>query len=262
MSDIHAIDVLVPPPIIIEIAPVGVQGPPGPPGTAGGDPGPVGPAGPAGPAGADGADGPPGPAGPTGPTGPAGAPGPAGADGADGADGTFPSLSAPSRLVGRGDAGAGPAEEITLSPSFIVIGTALTVRTGIFNYTYNNSLAEPPSAGQVRLDAAYPYTSVSKVWLRFVSADGQDLYWGLMILPTGATMLLQDKDDHTRYVRLTTTGPPIDKGLYAEIPVTAPIVGVAINTAQQVFVRATGGDSGLTMRVDALEQRVRDLEGL
>ena len=59
---IVVIDVIVPPPPVIDVAAIGVQGPPGAPGPAGpeGDPGPIGPPGPEGP------EGDPGPQGPQG----------------------------------------------------------------------------------------------------------------------------------------------------------------------------------------------------
>lgn len=152
-------------------------------------------------------------------------------------------------------------------------GTELTVRSGVFNYTYNNAIVEPPAAGQVRVNATYPFGAASKIWLRFVSADGQDLYWGIMVVATGSTLLVQDKDDHTLYVRFTTTGEPIDKGLYAEIPVTRQAFGGAINTAQQIFVRVAGTIlstsllpiseqlDAIAQRLDVIERRLRDLEG-
>ena len=224
---VTTVEVIVPPPIVIEVASVGVQGPPGDTGPAGGpqgDQGPQGDAGPKGDQGPQGDAGPQGDQGPQGDAGPQGDQGPqgdAGPKGDQGPVGTFAPLTAANLLVGRGNsAGGGPAQEITLSNSFIMTGTALTVRTGIVNYTYNNSITEPPAAGQVRANATYPWTGTTKLWMRFVSADGQDLYWAMMLIVTGATLLLQDKDDHTLYVRFTTTGPPIDKGLYAEIPVT------------------------------------------
>lgn len=99
------VDVIVPPPpIVIEVAPVGEQGPqgvPGPPGPQGnpgptgsqgvpgavgaqGDPGTTGPQGIAGPQGAPGATG---PQGPQGATGPQGNPGPTGSQGIPGPQG-------------------------------------------------------------------------------------------------------------------------------------------------------------------------------
>ena len=151
---------------------------------------------------------------------------------------SIPSPIPANTLLGRGDVGPGAVEEITLSKSFIMAGTTLTIRTGIFDYTYNNSTSEPPSATQVRMDDVFPFASTTKVWMRFVSADNQDLYWGIMITPVGSAIIIQDQDDHTRFVRFTTTGVAIDKGLYAEIPVTYVSNGVAIVSAQRVFIRS------------------------
>ena len=83
-----------------------------------------------------------------------------------------------------------------------------------------------------------------------------------MLIAAGATILLQDKDNHPAYGRFETTGSPIDKGLYAELPVIWQANGVAIATAQQVFLRVAGTtvSPALTARIDALEQRVTALE--
>jgi len=162
----------------------------------------------------------------------------AGSSPSSGAGAGLPILISASSLLGRGSAGAGSVEEITLSNSLIMTGTSLTVRTGIFEYAFNDTLTEPPALGQIRLNTAFPWTTAAKLWLRFISSDDQDLYWGIMIIPTGAMLIIQDKDDHTKYGQFSTTGAPIDKGLYAEIPITHVANGTAITTAQRVFLRA------------------------
>jgi hypothetical protein len=180
--------------------------------------------------------------------------------------GTVPTPLAASTLVGRGSAqGSGASQPIALSPSFQMTGTALTVRSGIFDYTFNSTLTEPPTGNQVRLNTASPWTDATKLWMTFVSADDQDLYWGIMITPVGSTLLMQDQDDHTRYGRFVTTGVPIDKGAYAELPIAWRANAGTINTASRVFLRVTGpsapalaGDPvivALAARVAALEAR-------
>ena len=263
----YAIDVVVAPSPVVDIVavPLSVPGPPGP----AGPPGPPGEPGEPGATGATGAAGPPGTPGPAGPE---GATGPAGETGPEGPAAPQAELSSAMVLVGRGteglergEPGGGPAEEITLSNAFIMTGTQLTVRSGVFNFTYNNMTTEPPANGQIRADATYPFTGARKLWVRFVSADGQDLYWGIMLIAVGSTLLLQDKDEHMRYVRFTVMGEPIDKGLYAEFPVTWQANGSLINTAQQVFLRAAGGilsvvPQAVTDRLAAVEQRLQALE--
>jgi len=108
----------------------------------------------------------------------------------------------------------------------------------------------------------YPHTGATKMWLRFVSADGQDLYWGIMLITPGATLLLQDKDEHTRYVRFTTLDVPIDKGLYAEFPVEWQANGAAINTAQQVFLRVAGTIQSVSVLPGDWQARIERLERL
>jgi hypothetical protein len=176
-----------------------------------------------------------------------------------------PPLSAATRLVGRGSAaGAGPAQELTIGGGLTMIGTQLQAPRSsvLINYTYNNSTAEPPVAGQVRINALHPFTAATKLWMRFVSADGQDVYWGVMIIEAGMTLLFQDKDDHTLYGRFTVTGPPVDKGLYAEIPVVWASNGGAIATAQQVLMQRSGGATppAVLAQIAALEARVAALE--
>lgn len=150
-------------------------------------------------------------------------------------------ISAASRVLGRGDAGAGDPEELTLGGGLTMSGTTLSGarNSALVNYTYNTSTTEPPSAGQVRTNTTYPWTSTTKLWIRFVSVDNQDVYWGLMLLSIGSTLLLQDQDDHTLYGRFTVTGAPIDKGLYAEVPVVWTANGGAIATASRVLMQAT-----------------------
>jgi RNA polymerase sigma factor (sigma-70 family) len=77
--------------------------------------------------------------------------------------GTVPSPLAANQLVGRGDSGPGAAQAIALSPSLIMTGTTLSVRTGIVNYTYNSTLTAPPAAGQCRLDAAFPSSLLYRI---------------------------------------------------------------------------------------------------
>ena len=153
-------------------------------------------------------------------------------------------VSAATRVLGRGSASAGPLQELTLGDGLQMTGTVLSSpgsrNSALVNYTYNSTLTEPPAAGQVRFNGAHPFTAVTKLWMRTTSADGQDVYWGLMVVSPGSVILVQDKDDHTKYVRFTTTALPIDKGLYAEIAVAWKENSVApLVTAQAVLMQST-----------------------
>ena len=150
-------------------------------------------------------------------------------------------VSGASKLLGRGAAtGAGDVEELTLGTGLSMTGTTVNGprNSALVNYTYNTG-AEPPNAGQIRMDFGFPWTATTKLWVRFVSVDDQDVYWGIMILSIGSAILVQDKDVHTSYARFVTTGAPIDKGLYAEIPVAWVANGSSIISGQQVLLQAT-----------------------
>lgn len=129
----------------------------------------------------------------------------------------------------------------------------------VFPYQFATQTTEPPSAQTLRLNAAAPYTGVTKLWATFEDSVSEDLYWGWMRIPATANLLLQDKDEHGRYVELETTGVPIDKGTYLEMPVTHVSHGTAL-AAQAMLVRVLIGSVAAT-RLAALEARVAALEG-
>lgn len=117
MSDIAVIDVIVPPPMVIDIASVGVQGPPGATGPQG-DSGLTGPEGP---------QGDPGPQGPIGLTGPEGPEGPQGPEGVAG-------LHAPTHQAGGSD-------PLTGTLNLTALTTTQSVSVG----------ANPAQSGAIRL---------------------------------------------------------------------------------------------------------------
>jgi hypothetical protein len=137
-------------------------------------------------------------------------------------------------------------EEIILGNNLLMSGNILNAtarNSNLVNYTYSATLTEPPGADQVRFNAAHPYTGVTKIWMRNVSTDGQDVFLGLMIVAVGSTILVQDKNDHTQYARFTTVGEPIDKIIYVEFPVVWKANGSAIGGGQLVLVQNSGGPS-------------------
>jgi uncharacterized phiE125 gp8 family phage protein len=95
-------------------------------------------------------------------------------------------------------------------------------------YSFSLTVTEPPTGSQIRFDAAAPYTAVTKVWVRYLTADGIDVFRGLMTTAPDSALYLQDKDDHTRFVHFTTIGAAIDKGGYVEIPVVWQETGAAL----------------------------------
>lgn len=145
-----------------------------------GVPGPEGPPGPA--STVPGPPGDPGPEGPQGEVGPAGPEGPQGDPGPEGPPGP-PGGS-----------------------------------TSMYDYTFSTATTEPPGNGQVRFDHPSP-SSVSRVWVRTVSASGIDLTVPLALLGPGRELYVQDKDNASNRVRFDIRGAATDKGGYFEIPV-------------------------------------------
>src|SRR5262245_861427 len=178
-------------------------------------------------------------------------------------------VSAASRVLGRGDTGGGPVQELALGSGLEVQGTTIVAtakNSSQFGYGFSTQTTEPPARETARLNAGHPYTAVTKAWIDFQNANSEDLYWPWMRVPLGSVLLVQDKDTHTQYAEFTTTGAPIDKGTYVEFPVSWRANGTALAT-QACLVRATtqpvsasAAEGDLEARLQALEARVAALE--
>lgn len=114
-------------------------------------------------------------------------------------------------------------------------------RSNLVTYSYSAAQTAPPGPEQVRFNAGFPYTAVTKVWVRAVSAEGQDVFLGLMIIAVGSTVLVQDANDHTMYARFRLTSVPIDQGAYVELPVAWVANGTSLGGGQLVLLQAVGG---------------------
>lgn len=88
-----------------------------------------------------------------------------------------------------------------------------------FEFSFSSSTVEPPTGSQIRLNTTDP-AAATKAWIRNITGPGEDVYWLLINITPGDVIYLQDYDDHSKGVVYTTTGPPIDKTTYVELPVT------------------------------------------
>lgn len=220
-----------------------------------------GPPGPEGPQGPTGEPGPPGDTGPFGPPGPQGIPGPDGPEGADGTDGVDGAVGPVGPKGDPGDTGpvgpVGPTGPTGLTGPQGATGVpgSGAGSTNLVNYTFSTIGLEPPSNGQVRADSGFPFTATTKLWVRTLTTDGIDVYWGLIRLAVGTTFLLQDTNDHLAYARFQTTGLPVDKGTYVEIPVLWLENGNSIINNAGIVLQAyapAGSGSGPTLPTDIL----------
>lgn len=64
-----------------------------------------------------------------------------------------------------------------------------------FSYTYAAAIAEPPAAGQVRLDNASLW-DVTKLWISYLTADGHNAYGPLTQIQSGNILSLRAGDNY------------------------------------------------------------------
>lgn len=98
-------------------------------------------------------------------------------------------------------------------------------------YQFSASTTEPPTGSQLRLDAEPPLAT--RMWARTSTVDGADATAVLSLVAAGSRLYLQDLDDSTRFARYKTTGAPVDKTDYFELPLAVIDVGEPL-VAQRV----------------------------
>jgi hypothetical protein len=116
--------------------------------------------------------------------------------------------------------------------------------SGTAEYTFSSATTEPPATREVRFNAASPYTTVTLIWPRVVTATGVDLRAAFAAQPAGVTIYAQEQDDATRWAKFTTGAVGIDKGDYFEFPVTPVDHGAALTNNQTVVLAFAGGGGG------------------
>ena len=107
----------------------------------------------------------------------------------------------------------------------------------VLAYDFSTQIVEPPTGNQLRLNAAHPYTAVTRMWLRNLTTDGADVRLLLLEVPTGSRMVVQDKNDSGLYGDFRTTAAPVDKTSYVEFRVSWTANGLALlNQGASVFI--------------------------
>jgi hypothetical protein len=119
-----------------------------------------------------------------------------------------------------------------------------------FAYRFSTTITAPPASGQVRLDNA-TVASATKVWLANLTDDNFDARTVLLLIPAGATIYIQDRNDHTIYARFTTGGAAAGLAGYVELPVTYVASGGAFTNNAQIEVFVLGGGAISPTIVDA-----------
>lgn len=113
----------------------------------------------------------------------------------------------------------------------------------VFNYSAITNVSQMAN-GQVRLNAGHPFVNATKLWVANIDAGGMDIQSGLLLVAMGSIVLIQQKNDHGKFVRFTTTAPPSPKGSYVEYAVKFQNrSGGQITDGTQVMIQSTGVSS-------------------
>jgi hypothetical protein len=85
------------------------------------------------------------------------------------------------------------------------------------------------------------------MWIHNVSATGVDASTLLkLMLDDGGQVLVQDKDDATKFTAYDITGTPVDDGIYYEVPVTPfDTSGAALTDGARVLIAIEGAATGV-----------------
>ena len=121
----------------------------------------------------------------------------------------------------------------------------------VLNYTFSTGLTPPPPTGRLLLNQAYPWTNPGHLYVSVQTRDNLDVYWTLLLAPSGSRIVIQNTTDHTQYGEWTTTAAGVDNGTYVDFAVTTVSTGgSALSNNESVVLRlgspaqATGNVSG------------------
>jgi hypothetical protein len=116
-------------------------------------------------------------------------------------------------------------------------------------YQFNNSTTEPPAAGEIRFNQA-TQASTTLLWASQTTSAGINIKQFLSAATSGSTIIVQDKNDNTNYVKFNVTGTPVDKTTYWEFPVAVTASGGTLPNARILAAvtaaASTGGAPGGT----------------
>jgi len=111
-------------------------------------------------------------------------------------------------------------------------GSDVTLR---FEYTLDSGIIAPPSSTQLRLNNV-TQTSASLLWFHYNDADAAAQQNFLKLATAGATCLIQQKTDATKWLVFKLNANAVDKTTYFEMPVQWQSVGAAIPNGQRCIV--------------------------
>ena len=108
--------------------------------------------------------------------------------------------------------------------------------TWLGEWTYSTTAGEVPSSGQFRLDTPeLNQMGATLLRINYLAAPGED-YRNLLAFWEGGRVLLQDKDDGSKYQVYEIVGTGTDKGSYYEFAVIWRNGGTALPAGQRVLI--------------------------
>jgi hypothetical protein len=107
-------------------------------------------------------------------------------------------------------------------------------------YTFNNQVTFPPTAGQIRFNNATE-NSTTEVFISHLTATGFDNTTQITsYLLSGVDFAVQDKDEGNKYKVFTTTAAVVLSGGDFRVTVVLKIAGLDVVSAQRMLVTASG----------------------
>ena len=89
----------------------------------------------------------------------------------------------------------------------------------IYSYTFSTATVAPPSNKQLRLDQAL-YSLATRLWADNETSDNANIHDGLLQLPLGTELVLQEAGVHANLVRFLVTAAVIDQTTFVAIPIS------------------------------------------
>lgn len=110
--------------------------------------------------------------------------------------------------------------------------------TGSYSdYMFSGTTTAPPGSGQIRLNNS-TQASATQVFIHNLTSPGVDIRRIIGTMVSGSRLLIQDKDDSSKYIEFRLSGAPVDNTTYWTLPVTFVAAASAL-TESRVLVYFT-----------------------
>lgn len=86
------------------------------------------------------------------------------------------------------------------------------ITIGSLDYRYNDGLVAPPASGDVRFDAAYPYSAVTTLWISRFDNGGNDQRTLFLLRRPDERIRIEDHDNADTFATFTILAAPVDSG--------------------------------------------------